>query len=184
MVSDTHGDEGALQRAVQAQPSARTVIHLGDGAREAEAVAARFPDRMFWQVRGNGDFALGSAGLLYAREETLGGKRLFFTHGHLYGVKTGLYRVCCAARERQADILLFGHTHQPLTDYDDGLYILNPGSLRGRGTYGLLDVTPTGVAPERRGESKMSGAGLPGLTTGCWAGRSFRWTRWIPPTAI
>ena len=33
----------------------------------------------------------------------------------------------------------------PLTDYDDGLYILNPGSLRGRGTYGLLDVTPTGV---------------------------------------
>ena len=113
--------------------------------REAEAVAARFPDRMFWQVRGNGDFALGSADLLYAREETLGGKRLFFTHGHLYGVKTGLYRVCCAARERQADILLFGHTHQPLTDYDDGLYILNPGSLRGRGTYGLLDVTPTGV---------------------------------------
>ena len=145
VVSDTHGDEGALQRAVQAHPSARTVIHLGDGAREAEAVAARFPDRMFWQVRGNGDFALGSAGLLYAREETLGGKRLFFTHGHLYGVKTGLYRVCCAARERQADILLFGHTHQPLTDYDDGLYILNPGSLRGRGTYGLLDVTPTGV---------------------------------------
>ena len=72
VVSDTHGDEGALQRAVQAQPSARTVIHLGDGAREAEAVAARFPDRMFWQVRGNGDFALGSAGLLYAREETLG----------------------------------------------------------------------------------------------------------------
>lgn len=49
------------------------------------------------------------------------------------------------SRERQADILLFGHTHQPLTDYDDGLYILNPGSLRGRGTYGLLDVTPTGV---------------------------------------
>ena len=67
VVSDTHGDEGALQRAVQAQPSARTVIHLGDGAREAEAVAARFPDRMFWQVRGNGDFALGSADLLYAR---------------------------------------------------------------------------------------------------------------------
>ena len=47
VVSDTHGDEGALQRAVQAQPFARTVIHLGDGAREAEAVAARFPDRMF-----------------------------------------------------------------------------------------------------------------------------------------
>ena len=61
------------------------------------------------------------------------------------GSRRGFTGYAAPARERQADILLFGHTHQPLTDYDDGLYILNPGSLRGRGTYGLLDVTPTGV---------------------------------------
>ena len=58
----------------------------------------------------------------------------------------GLYRLVCAARERQADILLFGHTHQPLIDYDDGLHILNPGSLHGSGgTYGTVDITPAGV---------------------------------------
>ena len=122
VVSDTHGDEGALQRAVQAQPSARTVIHLGDGAREAEAVAARFPDRMFWQVRGNGDFALGSADLLYAREETLGGKRLFFTHGHLYGPDA-------PPPIRSGSFLLCGHTHLPVRRAIDGFTYLNPGSL-------------------------------------------------------
>lgn len=145
VVSDTHGDEQALWRAVEDQPSARVVIYLGDGAREAEAVAARYPDRQFYRVRGNGDWAAGAA-LPVAGEEKLGGKRLFFTHGHVYDVKNGLYRVVCAARERRADILLFGHTHLPLTVYDDGLYILNPGSLSyGRGTYGTVDITPAGI---------------------------------------
>ena len=145
VVSDTHGDVYALEQAILAQPNARTVIHLGDGAREAEAMEARFPDHTFFCVRGNGDFS-GGGSLLYTREETLGGKQIFFTHGHLYDAKMGLYRLVCAARERQADILLFGHTHQPLTDYDDGVYILNPGSLHGGGgTYGTVDITPAGI---------------------------------------
>lgn len=84
--------------------------------------------------------------LPYTREERLGDKRFFFTHSHLYDAKLGLYQLVCAARERKADLLLFGHTHQPLTDYDDGLYILNPGSLSGSGgTYGTVDITPAGV---------------------------------------
>lgn len=145
VVSDTHGDEGALWRALDAQPSARIVAHLGDGAREAEAMAVRYPDKTFWQVRGNCDFSAG-AGLPFAREECVRGRRLFLTHGHLYDAKMGLYRLACAARERRADILLFGHTHQALTDYDDGLYILNPGSLHGGGSYGVLDITDAGIA--------------------------------------
>lgn len=48
-------------------------------------------------------------------------------------------------RERQADLLLFGHTHQPLTDYEDGLYLMNPGSLGYGGTYGYVDITPAGI---------------------------------------
>lgn len=145
VVSDTHGDVYSLQQAVLAQPSARVVIHLGDGAREAEDTAAQFPDHTFYGVRGNCDFRADDD-LLYAREETIGGKRLFFTHGHLYQVKFDLYRAVTAAKERGADILLFGHTHQALTDYEDGLYILNPGSLSHGGTYGLIDITPAGVA--------------------------------------
>ena len=98
---------------------------------------------MFLQVRGNCDWGstLPSVG-----EITLEGRKIFYTHGHLHNVKYGLYQIVCAARERKADILLFGHTHVPLTDYEDGLYLLNPGSLHGsQGTYGILDITPAGI---------------------------------------
>lgn len=145
VVSDSHGDPWAIRQAMEAQPTASVVLHLGDGSRDMEDVAMSYPDRTVYQVRGNCDFSSGTM-IPYARDESLGGRKVFMTHGHLYGVKSDLYRVTCAARERGADILLFGHTHIPLATYDDGLYILNPGSVGyGDGTYGLIDITPAGV---------------------------------------
>ena len=45
-----------------------------------------------------------------------------------------------------ANLLLFGHTHEALETYDDGLYILNPGSCSGfRATCGLVDISPAGI---------------------------------------
>ena len=111
---------------------------------EAEAAAAAFPDREFHLIRGNNDWHAGRSYPL-SKELLLGGRRLFCTHGHHYRVKMGLYDAVCAARERQADLLLFGHTHQPLTDYEDGLYLMNPGSLGYGGTYGYVDITPAGI---------------------------------------
>ena len=60
-----------------------------------------------------------------------------------------LYRAACAARERQADVLLFGHTHRAEITWDDGLLLFNPGSLSGGAdsTYGTLDITPAGIVP-------------------------------------
>ena len=50
------------------------------------------------------------------------------------------------ARNRQAQVVLFGHTHLPVTAYDDGLYLLNPGSLQlANGTYGILEITEAGI---------------------------------------
>ena len=113
VLSDSHGDAGSVYRAVAAQPEAAAVLYLGDGAADLAAAAAAFPRLAFYPVRGNGDFAPDAAGLPYAREECFGGKRFFLTHGHLYGVKTDPLRVVYAARERGADILLYGHTHPP-----------------------------------------------------------------------
>jgi len=42
-----------------------------------------------------------------------------------------------------AQILLFGHTHRPLVDYDGTLWVMNPGSV-GRGnpcTYGIITIS-------------------------------------------
>ena len=143
VVSDTHGSDSDLRRVLLAQPKAEVVVHLGDGEAELERAKHSFPEKMFLQVRGNCDW--GSA-LPVSGEYTADGVKIFYTHGHLYGVKSGLYSAVCAAREHSAQVLLFGHTHHALTDYDDGLYLMNPGSLSGwKPTYGTLDLTPSGI---------------------------------------
>lgn len=143
VVSDTHRDSYSLRAALMKQPKAEVVIHLGDGEEEAAAARDSFRDKMFLMVRGNCDW--GSI-LPFEALTTLAGKNIFYTHGYTYNVKYGLYDIVSAARSRKADILLFGHTHAALTEYRDGLYIMNPGSLCGSGgTYGILDITPAGI---------------------------------------
>ena len=142
VVSDVHGRMRGLCEAIEAQPTARTVLFLGDGLRQAEEAADRYPDRTFYMVPGNCDFG---SGLLPVRQETLGGKRFYFTHGHIHDVKYSLYRMSLAAREAGADIALFGHTHIPHEEYIDGLYLFNPGSLGYGGTYGYVDIVGGGI---------------------------------------
>ena len=74
------------------------------------------------------------------------------THGHLYGVKTGLTALSYAADEIGADIVLYGHTHIPdITNYNNKWFI-NPGSL-GRPlspvrTYCILTIDKDKIKPE------------------------------------
>lgn len=143
VVSDSHGNEANLRQAVLSQPKAEVVIHLGDGEEECGRVKNAFPEKMFLQVKGNCDW--GSS-LPAFGEFSPEGKRIFYTHGHLYGVKSGQYEILRAAREKKADILLYGHTHKAFTDYEDGLYFMNPGSLSyWKPTYGTVDITPQGI---------------------------------------
>ncbi len=142
VVSDVHGRVDRLYEAIEQQPTARDVIFLGDGIRQAEDAADRYPDRTFYMVPGNCDF--GSQ-LIPVRQESFGGKRFYFTHGHHHNVKYTLYRLEMAAREAGADIALFGHTHVPCEEYVDGLYLFNPGSLGYEGTYGYVDIVSGGI---------------------------------------
>ncbi len=142
VVSDIHGKLNLLQEAIEAQPTARDVIFLGDGLRQVEDVIDLYPDRTFYTVPGNCDF--GAQGIP-VRQETFGGKRFYFTHGHLHGVKGGLYRLYLAASEAGADIALYGHTHVAYEEYVDGVYLFNPGSLGYDYSYGYVDVVNGGI---------------------------------------
>ncbi|MDO4419103.1 MAG: metallophosphoesterase [Ruminococcus sp.] len=143
VISDTHNDTYSLKSAINARPDAEVIIHCGDGNSEFEAMKALYPQKHFIGVRGNCDFCCSAQNI---ETITLEGKKLFITHGHLYNAKYGLYNLVCAAREAKADLLLFGHTHVPLEDYDDGLYVVNPGSCRGYdGSYAYIDVTEKGI---------------------------------------
>ena len=143
VVSDTHGDMFSLKSAINARRDAEVIIHCGDGSSEFESLKALYPEKHFVSVRGNCDFCTSAKNI---ETITLEGKKLFITHGHLYNAKYGIFGLVCAAREAKADLLLFGHTHQPLEDYDDGLYIVNPGSCHGVSAgYAYIDVTEKGI---------------------------------------
>ncbi len=64
------------------------------------------------------------------------------THGHKYGVKSGRGRLYQAAVEKEAQLVLFGHTHEAEEFTMEGIRFFNPGSV-GRGmerTYGVLYI--------------------------------------------
>ena len=139
VVSDSHGSVENLRRAVElTAPS--LVLHLGDGWRDAEQLASRFPGLPVEKVPGNCDFCRGEGAV---RLLTIEEKRVMLCHGHTLGVKTGLGILLREAMQRGADAVLFGHTHRPFVDIRRGVVMLNPGSIgdRFRPTYATLDFS-------------------------------------------
>ena len=155
--SDSHGRDDGMRRALALHPDAEGVFFLGDGAREATALAELDRSRFFIGVRGNCDGLLfgllGGSELREEEEITLMGHKILLLHGHTVGVKGGLGGIISCARRRDADLVLFGHTHEPLEQYlSDGekpLYLFNPGSIsrpnRGAPSYGIVTLTEGGI---------------------------------------
>ena len=110
------------------------VIHLGDLSQDAEEVSLAYPRLPFCMVPGNCD---GWTSLPLQRLITLEGVRVLLSHGHIWHVKSGYEGALAAAHTAGADVLLFGHTHQPYCQQmEDGLWVMNPGPSRS--SYGLI----------------------------------------------
>ena len=139
--SDSHGRRDRLVLALEQQPKAEILVFLGDGAADA-AFFSHEPGRRAYLVRGNCDGP--SCGLPAWEEFSVLGKKVLCTHGHASQVKFGLESLAFAGRERKADLVLFGHTHEPLVFYEDGVTLFNPGSIHD-GAYGFVDITGAGI---------------------------------------
>ncbi len=142
VLSDSHGDRWRLLKAVDAQPEAKYIIHLGDGARDMEGLK-NLPGRITLQVRGNGDF---DADIPYSLHGKLNGVDYYACHGHMEFVKHGISFLWDKARELGASLILYGHTHTAVTEYRDGVWLMNPGSVH-QGEYGVIDITEKGILP-------------------------------------
>ncbi len=137
VLSDSHGNTQPMLDAVFDEDP-QQIVHLGDHSRDCAALLEAYPRIQLRSVRGNCD---GRAREPDWDEFVTDGKRIFMTHGHLYGVKTGLGPVLNAAFLREADILLFGHTHTPFHATAEGLLVVNPGSVgMGKRTYAVLEL--------------------------------------------
>ena len=146
--SDSHGSVDNMARAVERElpASLDAVVHLGDGWRDAEALHRLYPDLPLEQVPGNCDLGRFEDA---ERLVFFGGFPVLLCHGHTLGVKSSLLRASCAARERGAKALLYGHTHVPYIDYHDGLWLVNPGSIGDfrRPSYCVLTVEGDRLSP-------------------------------------
>ena len=152
--SDSHGSTLGIIRAIHMHPDAEVIFFLGDGLGDFEKFIGD-KSKMFLAVRGNWDSysILGDSFVKSVDYINLMGYRIFFTHGHLYGAKYGLDGLTKLADENSADIVLFGHTHQPLEKYiptdEGGIYLFNPGSIGGgfgiKPSYGVINITDKGV---------------------------------------
>ncbi len=133
VISDTHNYTGDAIEAIYALKPDYT-FHLGDMANDCDEIRYAYPDINFNAVLGNNDFYCKS----YEKELTftIDGIIFFACHGHKYNVKYGLEKLKLRAKEIGANVVLFGHTHQKLCEFDGDVYYVNPGS--GKSTYALI----------------------------------------------
>ena len=107
IVSDTHGRDENLEKAVYREEPFDYLIHCGD-VEGREIFIEALVDCPCCIVSGNNDFFSD-----LPREEIidLAGKKILVTHGHTYGVSGGTDGIVEAARARGCEAVLFGHTH-------------------------------------------------------------------------
>ena len=139
--SDSHRSLGTMYDAIEKEQP-ETVFHLGDHLEDAESMETVFSDVDFYHVPGNCDYFTNAPASLTV---VLDGVRIFLTHGHLFGVKSGLGRLELEARRLGAQLALFGHTHRALLEEHDGLWLMNPGACgAGRAEYGQIITNGSG----------------------------------------
>ena len=152
IVSDTHRRDENLRAVIRKESPFDMMIHLGD----TEGSEVYFRDWIqndaceIHVVRGNNDFFSQTE---REKEIMIGERRAILTHGHMYGVSMGTEILADEARARDMDIAMYGHTHKPyLEKAEDGLVVLNPGSLSyprqsGRNpSYMVMEVDSNGHA--------------------------------------
>ncbi len=151
--SDTHGSRKGIDSIMPLIAENDIVVHLGDGAGDVREATKLYPEKVY-VCAGNCDFfsPLPTEGVLEVE-----GFRIFYCHGHKYGVKRELTELAKEAKRRDCSIALYGHTHRASVREIDGVTLINPGSFRaptdGGGSYCYLVVhngkaTPTLVGQQ------------------------------------
>lgn len=143
VLSDSHGYDDDMMAVIKRELPFDALIHLGDVEGSERKIRDMIPYPAYI-VAGNCDYFTD---LPEALAVEVGGHRFLLTHGHHFGVNSGKYTLLSTcARENHCDTAVFGHIHRPVDDMDQGVRILNPGSIsrprqaNRRGSYMVLTV--------------------------------------------
>lgn len=141
VISDSHGNLMTLRDIVLSNNDAEVIIFCGDGYKDIQELRLLYPEKMIMAVRGNCDWYCDNPD---TQEITLCGKKIFAAHGHLFGVKQGYSRIIQHGKSINADIVLFGHTHNQFLSVEDDMIVLNPGSASYSKKYALIELSDNG----------------------------------------
>lgn len=162
VLSDSHRNRQGIKRSVWVQmvlPASQRpdyILFFGDGLDGFEELSRYdLKGASLLAVRGNCDF-FASQDTPDLREVVFANYRAVMMHGHKFSVKDGLDRAVAYAAQCGADLLLFGHTHEPFSRcYDAGetvggvtiekpLIAFNPGAVE-CGSFGVVTLSEKGI---------------------------------------
>ncbi len=150
--SDSHGNYKEIEKLLPRIVENDYVVHLGDGAGDMREIMRRYPEKVY-VCAGNCDFFSAYPGEEVLEVEQV---RILCCHGHKYGVKRELKALAQAAKSRDCDVALYGHTHCARIDKIDGVTLINPGTLRlpldKGGSYCYLVIHKKEITPVIVGE--------------------------------
>ena len=147
VISDSHGRNDDIEGVLKQVGDIDMMIHCGDVER-GDSYIREIAGCPVVMVAGNNDYYLDLPG---EEEIRLGDYKVLVTHGHNYYVNSGVDYLREHALEFGYDVVMYGHTHKPSLHEEDGVTILNPGSISyprqsGRQkTYMIMEIDASGM---------------------------------------
>jgi putative phosphoesterase len=122
IIGDTHGHPYAVKKALEMTMPVDMLIHTGDGWEDVDDI----PETVeLVRVTGNCDRGVKGES---ERILEIHGRRIFIVHGHRCNVKHDLNRLNNKALKKEADIVVFGHSHKRVSEQVGKVLFINPGS--------------------------------------------------------
>lgn len=125
IVSDTHGFDGNMWKAIHREEPFDMFVHCGD-IEHMPTELKEYLDCPVYVVKGNNDYRLR---LPEVERFEIAGLRVILTHGHHMNIYRNQDAMFYYGMENGADIVMFGHIHVPLVAVRDKVTIVNPGSI-------------------------------------------------------
>lgn len=142
VLSDSHYEELCVQNIKKHLTDVGMVLHCGDGAPDMKILQKDFKGEIY-AVKGNCDISIE-----YPTHRIIEvmGLKIFMTHGHMYNVKNEYNTIFYKGKEVGADIVLFGHSHRAFISRNEGIILMNPGSVtfpyvRAKKTIGFIEIS-------------------------------------------
>ncbi len=124
VISDLHYDKIKFKSIKNKLAEADFVIFCGDGYDNFITETKEFAHKVV-AVRGNCDSVFKLEEKIIQVEDV----KILVTHGHGYGVKSGLFSLAEYCKQKDVSVAFFGHTHICADVVHDGVRMINPGAI-------------------------------------------------------